>query len=67
MIVVLELYVSKIVFVSSIFKDVSESDIIIKIINFLSQLRGCCLKGKERLLVYEYLQNRSLYQALFSA
>ncbi|KAG0618758.1 hypothetical protein M758_4G090000 [Ceratodon purpureus] len=33
----------------------------------LVQLRGCCLKGQERLLVYEYLENRSLYQALFNA
>jgi len=33
----------------------------------LVKLQGCCLKGEERLLVYEYLENRSLYQALFSA
>lgn len=32
----------------------------------LVKLRGCSLKGSERLLVYEYLENRSLYQALFS-
>lgn len=31
----------------------------------LVKLRGCCLKGKERLLVYEYLENKSLHQAMF--
>ncbi len=31
----------------------------------LVKLRGCCLKGDERLLVYEFLANRSLHQALF--
>lgn len=31
----------------------------------LVKLRGFCLKGHERLLVYEFLANRSLYQALF--
>ncbi|KAH9556136.1 hypothetical protein CY35_07G010800 [Sphagnum magellanicum] len=31
----------------------------------LVKLRGCCLKGDERLLVYEFLENRSLHQALF--
>ena len=31
----------------------------------LVNLRGCCLKGEERLLVYEFLENKSLHQALF--
>lgn len=33
----------------------------------LVKLRGCCFKGDERLLVYEFLENRSLHQALFGA
>lgn len=33
----------------------------------LVKLRGCCVKGDERLLVYEFLENRSLHQALFGA
>ncbi|KMZ64017.1 putative LRR receptor-like serine/threonine-protein kinase [Zostera marina] len=31
----------------------------------LVKLHGCCYEGKQRLLVYEYMANRSLDQALF--
>ncbi|TXG71289.1 hypothetical protein EZV62_006224 [Acer yangbiense] len=31
----------------------------------LVKLYGCCIEGSKRLLVYEYLQNRSLDQAIF--
>ena len=30
----------------------------------LVKLRGCCVEGRHRLLVYEYLENRSLRQSL---
>lgn len=31
----------------------------------LVKLYGCCIEGNRRILVYEYLENRSLDQALF--
>lgn len=31
----------------------------------LVELIGCCLEGSNRILVYEYVENRSLDRALF--
>lgn len=31
----------------------------------LVKLHGCCIEGSKRILVYEYLENRSLDLALF--
>ena len=32
----------------------------------LVKIRGCCVQGRERLLVYEYVENKSVQQALLS-
>ena len=31
----------------------------------LVKLYGCCIEGDKRLVVYEYLENKSLEQAIF--
>lgn len=31
----------------------------------LVKLYGCCIEGNQQLVVYEYLENKSLAQALF--
>lgn len=31
----------------------------------LVKLKGCCLKGDQRILVYEYVENKNLAEALW--